>query len=94
MEKMKEILKQKNVHVIDVRSGWEYDELHIANATNIPLEEIPSRINEFKKLSGPVIFYCRSGARSGMATGILKQAGMTDVYNGGGIFDMQKLILN
>jgi len=94
MEKIKEILKQKNVHVIDVRSGWEYDEQHIATATNIPLEEIPARINEFKKLNGPVILYCRSGARSGMATGILKQAGITDVYNGGGLIELQEIILN
>ena len=94
MEKLKEILKNKNVQVVDVRSDWEYAEQHITNAINIPLDEIPARINEFKKLNGPVILYCRSGARSGMATGILKQAGITDVYNGGGIFDMQKLILN
>jgi phage shock protein E len=94
MEKLKEILKNKNVQVVDVRSDWEYAEQHITNAINIPLDEIPARINDFKKLNGPVILYCRSGARSGMATGILKQAGITDVYNGGGIFDMQKLILN
>jgi phage shock protein E len=94
MEKIKELMKQKNATVIDVRNEWEYAENHIAHAVNIPLDQIPAQLQELKKLNGPVILYCRSGARSGVATGLLKQAGITDVFNGGGIADIQKLILN
>ena len=61
---------------------------------NIPLHEIPARIDELKKLGRPVVIYCRSGHRSGAAVNLLKQAGLKDVYNGGGVFNMQKLILN
>jgi len=34
------------------------------------------------------VVYCRSGNRSGMAMNLLKQAGVSEVYNGGGLHDM------
>lgn len=94
MEKLKNILKQETVSVIDVRSPWEFQEAHVKNAINIPLEEIPARFGEIKNLKGPVVCYCRSGNRSGIAIQMLKQAGIKNIHNGGGIYDMQKLILN
>ena len=94
MKNIQEILEKEDVTIVDVRNTWEYDEGHVNNAVNIPLNEIPARIDEIRKLNRPVILYCRSGNRSGAAVHILKQAGVTNVYNGGGIFDMQKLILN
>lgn len=94
MKTISEILKKENTIVIDVRDQWEYDNGHIRNAINIPLNEIPAKIEEFRKMKDPVILYCRSGNRSGAAVNILKQAGVTNVYNGGSILDMQKLILN
>ena len=94
MKNIKEILKKEDVTVVDVRNTWEYDEGHVNNAVNIPLNEIPARIGEFRNMHGPVILYCRSGNRSGAAVHLLKLAGITDVYNGGGIFDMQKIKVN
>jgi phage shock protein E len=47
------------------------------------------RIEEMKNLKMPLVVYCRSGNRSGMAEMILKQAGVTEVYNGGGLADMR-----
>ena len=63
-------------------------------AKNIPLEEVAANIEEFKSFNNPVVLYCRSGNRSGMAVNILKQAGFKDVYNGGSLFDMQQLKFN
>ena len=94
MKNIKEILKTEDVTVVDVRNHWEYDEGHVNNAVNIPLNEIPARIEEFRKLNGPVILYCRSGNRSGAAVNLLNLAGIPDVYNGGGFFDMQKITVN
>ncbi|HEX6172216.1 MAG TPA: rhodanese-like domain-containing protein [Chitinophagaceae bacterium] len=94
MKNITEILKKEDVLVVDVRNSWEYEEGHVNNALNIPLNEIPARIEEFKRLNGPVILYCRSGNRSGAAVHILRQAGITNVHNGGGIFDMQKITSN
>ena len=94
MKNINEILKKEETVIVDVRNAWEYDEGHVKNAVNIPLTEIPARIDEFKKLNSPVILYCRSGNRSGAAVNILQQAGITNVYDGGSIFDLQKITLN
>ena len=94
MNNINELLKKDETVIVDVRNSWEFEEGHLKNALNIPLNEIPARIDEFKKLNGPFVVYCRSGNRSGAAVNILKQAGISNAYNGGGIFDIQNLILN
>ena len=77
----KELVNQGAV-IVDVRTKSEYNTGHIQGSKNMPLDSIRTKINELKKLNKPVITVCRSGARSGMAKGILKSAGL-EVYNGG-----------
>ena len=60
----------------------------IDGATNIPLGEVPDRIQEIKDMDGAKIVYCRSGNRSGQAIAFLQQNGLEDLYNGGGYADM------
>ena len=83
---MKNILESATV--IDVRTPEEFSDSHYPNAINIPLNELPQRLGEIKELKQPIVAYCRSGNRSGMAVSILKQSGLTDVYNGGGLSDL------
>lgn len=92
MATLKELVKNPNTIIVDVRSPMEYAMEHIPNAINIPVDQIPYKTDEFKRFTQPVVVYCRSGARSGMALGILQQNGITNVYNGGGIGDMQFLL--
>ena len=94
MQTIKDLLKKEQTVVIDVRNDWEYQEDHINGALNIPLHEIPAQISKIKNLHGPYILYCRSGNRSGTAVSMLKQAGIENVYNGGGIAEMEKTMLN
>lgn len=94
MKSIQEVIKNKKYSLVDVRNAWEFEESHANGAINIPLDEIPARINEFKKMESPVLLYCRSGNRSGMAASILKQNGIDDAYNAGSLFDVQKIILN
>jgi phage shock protein E len=68
--------------IVDVRSASEYKAGHISGSKNFPLDNIRTKVTELKKINKPVITVCRSGARSGMAKGILKSAGL-EVYNGG-----------
>ena len=91
---MEQLLKDPKAVIVDVRSQWEYEEEHIPNAKHIPLEEVAFRIPDFRKMEGPVVLYCRSGNRSGMAVRLLKQAGVNNVYNGGGLTDLKQTILN
>ena len=92
MQSLKEIVKSPGTVIVDVRSPWEFDMEHVPGARNIPLEEVMYKVNEFKEFKSPIVFYCRSGNRSGMAASILKQNGITEVYNGGGLGDMQFLL--
>ena len=92
MNTIKELVKNPSTVIVDVRSPWEFDMEHIPGARNIPLEEVPGKLEEFRSLNKPVVLYCRSGSRSGMAVSMLKQNGVTDVYNGGGLDDIQFLL--
>jgi phage shock protein E len=86
---MKEILNKASI--VDVRTPVEFLDGHYPGAVNIPLNELPQRLEEFKEMKKPIVAYCRSGARSGMAVSLLKQNGLNEVYNGGGLFDLYNL---
>ena len=79
-----------DVTIVDVRTPEEFTEDHFPNAINIPLEQVAQRINEFKEMPKPIIAYCRSGNRSGIAVSILKQNGIADAVNGGGLVDLKQ----
>jgi len=79
-----------DVSIVDVRTPEEYLIEHFPNAINIPLDSIAQRIEEFRQMKKPIIAYCRSGNRSGTAVSILKQYGITDAVNGGGIDDLKQ----
>ncbi len=80
----------KNAAIVDVRTPEEYAVEHFPNAINIPLDQVAQRINEFKEMPKPIVAYCRSGNRSGMAVSILKQNGINDAINGGGLDDLKQ----
>ena len=74
--------------VVDVRSKAEFNDGHYPKATNIPLDVLQTRINEFGSKDKSIIVYCASGARSAMAARMLKSVGYVDVVNAGGLRDM------
>jgi phage shock protein E len=86
---IRDLVKEKGATVIDVRSSWEYADGHVDGAVNIPLDEITQRVSEIQGMKAPYLLYCRSGNRSGMATSILQQSGVDQVFNGGGLADMR-----
>lgn len=88
MSTISALIKSPSTTIIDVRSLMEYNMDHVPGARNIPLEQVMERIEEFRSMSKPLILYCRSGNRSGMAMAMLKAAGLDQVYNGGGLYDM------
>lgn len=79
-----------DVSIVDVRTPEEYLVEHFPNAINIPLDSIAQRLEEFGQMKKPIIAYCRTGNRSGMAVSILKQYGITDAVNGGGFEDLKQ----
>jgi len=90
---IKSIMEKKGT-LLDVRSPMEFEENHIPGAINIPLDMVESSIKQISELQKPLVVYCLSGGRSSMATGILQQNGIQDIYNGGGIFSLNNIINN
>ena len=45
--------------IIDVRTPMEYMGGHVADSVNIPLMELPYRMDEIKNLDLPIIFWLR-----------------------------------
>jgi phage shock protein E len=92
MKSIKEIVRDRNAVFVDVRSPQEFNDDHIPSALNIPLDQLMGRIDELAGIVGPIVLYCRSGNRSGMALHILQAEGMKNLYNGGGIDDVRFLL--
>ena len=60
--------------ILDVRQTHEYDKEHIPGAGNIPLHELPDRLDDVP--AGPVWVHCGSGYRASIATSVLDRAGI------------------
>ena len=94
MENIIKAIKNKTATIIDVRSPMEFESEHFPGAQNIQLEEVNLKIIEIGAMPKPIVVYCRSGNRSGMAKTILNQQGINEVYNGGGVYEMLNMIAN
>ena len=71
--------------IIDVRTPEEFSQGHLDNAVNIPYESISAEFTKQKIAKDqPVVVYCRSGRRSGIAQASLIELGYSKVHNGGG----------
>ena len=82
----------KNSTIIDVRTPGEFIMGNVKGSINIPLNEVSSRIEEFKSIQGNIVLCCASGGRSGQAIMFLQQNGLSNVYNGGGWQTVEALI--
>ena len=74
-----ELLARADIQLIDVRQPHEHEAGRIAGDRLIELGELAARAQELDP-DRPVVFYCRSGARSAMATQAFREAGF-DAYN-------------
>jgi rhodanese-related sulfurtransferase len=94
MQNIIKSIKEKKGTLLDVRSTIEFEENHIPGAINIPLDLIEENLKQIESMPKPIVVYCLSGGRSGIAAGILQQNGIADCYNGGGIFSLNNIINN
>ena len=72
-----------NAVILDVRTEDEVSEGYIPNAINIDIHKGQGFIYEIEELdkSKDYFVYCRSGARSGQACGVMNQLGFENAYN-------------
>jgi rhodanese-related sulfurtransferase len=76
-----------SLQLIDVRTEAEFAQAKIEGSTHIPLHMLPLKMQDLQKTE-PIVFYCRSGARSAQACAWLMSQGVSNVYNlSGGIMN-------
>ncbi len=81
-ERAAEMIESGDVQLVDVRQDFEWEAGRIPGAVHIPLDALPARAGELDR-ERPIIFGCRSGARSAMATDAFRASGF-EAYNLGG----------
>jgi rhodanese-related sulfurtransferase len=80
------LLTQSDIQLIDVRTSHEHEAGRIEGARWIELSELSAEAETIDR-DRPVVFYCRSGGRSAMATEAFVNAGF-DAHNmAGGLLD-------
>ena len=68
--------------ILDVREPWEFEESRIPGTQNIPLNTLPTKLDDLEDLKGQeVIVHCKSGARATSAKAYLIQQGFANVRN-------------
>lgn len=73
----------RGVTVLDVRDPGEYAEGHVPGVVNVPVGELPARIDELDR-DQPVYVICASGKRSAAMTDHLTSAGFDAASVAGG----------
>ncbi|NLZ77439.1 MAG: rhodanese-like domain-containing protein [Spirochaetales bacterium] len=80
------LASDEEVVLVDVRTEAEYQNGHIDGAIHLSLYDIGAeRPPVLSDLDAPIILYCQSGARSGIARRKLKALGYTNVRDMGGL---------
>jgi phage shock protein E len=74
----KEMKRNKSARktVIDVRRPDEFSKGHAEGSINIPLAEMPDRLDEIKKIKEPIVVVCGGGTRHVKAFELLKANGI------------------
>lgn len=75
-------LLENGAIIVDVRSPEEFQAANNPNSINIPVSHVSAQASRLDK-TRPIILCCASGARSGVAAGVLKQKGFENVINAG-----------
>lgn len=70
--------QKSGAFILDVRQPDEWNAFHIAGSTLIPLDQLPSRLNELPK-DQEIVVVCRTGHRSAQGRDILLNAGFAQV---------------
>jgi len=73
-----------DIQLVDVREPYEWEAGRLSGARHIELERVASQAGTIDK-ERPVVFYCRLGARSGMAANAFRRAGYDAYSMDGGI---------
>jgi rhodanese-related sulfurtransferase len=85
-EQVAELIERGGVQLIDVRQPEEHNAGRIAGDRLVVLSDLAGEVDSIDR-ERPVVFYCRSGSRSVMATEAFRGAGFNAHNMVGGLLD-------
>jgi rhodanese-related sulfurtransferase len=83
-QRTRELLQNGEAVVVDVREPYEREAGHIEGSRHIELERLASQAETLPK-DTTIVFHCRLGARSAMATQAFRAAGFDAWSMAGGL---------
>jgi rhodanese-related sulfurtransferase len=76
------LIKNKKVHIIDVRELWEFQQGFIKGAKLFPSTHFSEKLEKSKiKKTDKIALYCLSGSRSHFISEQLSQLGYKNIFN-------------
>lgn len=86
-------MAKRGAVLLDVRTVEEFRSGHVTGAINMPYEEVGERIAFLAPdKSAPVLVYCLSGGRSGIAKSVLRRLGYSEAHNLGSLARAKRII--
>jgi rhodanese-related sulfurtransferase len=81
VDEVKSLIESKpDLVILDVRTPSEYEDGHIKDAINIPVDELEGRLGELDP-GDELLVYCRTGNRSTRAVRLLEENGFTKILH-------------
>jgi rhodanese-related sulfurtransferase len=90
-QELVQLLKQDKAQLIDIRFKEEFEAWHMGSAINIPLNELPKRLNEIDK-NKIIVTACPHKDRAIIAMVFLKTKGFHAKYLKDGLISMAELL--
>ena len=87
---VKEMVNDSETLLVDVRIPKEFAEKTVDGAINVPLATIEDNLDLFKNKK-QIIVFCNSGRQSNLAIELLKKKGITNVYNGKNVQNVEAI---
>ena len=83
------LVRDGSVQVVDVRETYEHEAGHIAGSRHVELSRLTEAAGTLER-ERPLLFYCRVGSRSALATQAFRAAGY-DAHNlAGGLVEWER----
>ncbi|MEQ8842730.1 MAG: rhodanese-like domain-containing protein [Acidimicrobiales bacterium] len=68
------------IRILDVRTGGEFETVHIPGSYNVPLDTLAEHVADLADVEHPVVLVCQSGGRATSAHEKLTGAGKTTLH--------------
>ena len=88
-DRVAELHARGEVDLVDVREPYEHDAGRIAGARHIELARLSQEAGSLDR-ERPLVFYCRSGARSAVATQAFRASGYKAYNMSGGLLAWER----